>query len=99
MPELEPKIAEYKIDIETAEKNLKAFLTIVPPSEGEVPELMADEVFSLLEEKGIKFGLNIGLIRELVEQHKWGEKELHRFPGKMQDWNFISLPNIPKDPR
>ena len=76
MPETEQKIAEFKIEIETAEKNLKAFLTITPPSEGEAVEPTFAEVFSLLEEKGLKFGINLGIVKDAIEEKKWGEKIL-----------------------
>jgi hypothetical protein len=76
MPDNSEKNLANIIKVEIRDKNLKAFILIKGPAPNQNFSITYEDVISVVEKSGVKYGINHKLIREIVEGNKWNERFL-----------------------
>lgn len=76
MPDTVSNSGYPDIVIEVTDRNMKAYLEIRKPEEGTDLNISYQELIDIIASKGIAFGLNTDLVKEITDNKKWGEKFL-----------------------
>lgn len=64
------------VNLEIAEKKMKAFLVIKESAIELIPPITSKDLTDLLEKEGIKFGINTTKLDEIINEKKWEERIL-----------------------
>lgn len=76
MPMISDSICTANVEIEITDRNMKAFLEVKPSEEGFDTDITFEELTDIISKKGITFGLNTELVKDIVENKRWREKIL-----------------------
>ncbi len=68
--------AQANVLIEVTDRNMKAYLEVKKPEDGADLNFTYQELVDIIAQKGIAFGLNTDLIKDIADNKKWGEKFL-----------------------
>lgn len=64
------------VNLEIAEKKMKAFLLVKESVNEQAPPITSQDLIDILEKGGIKFGIKTAILDEIINEKKWEEKIL-----------------------